>query len=206
MLEQSREFAPLHADEHIAASEDRRTSRRAQTVYRVARVLAGNEEGFARIRNVSDDGVMVQLHVPVNLGDAISLTLSDGVTVSGHVVWRNGADCGIKLDQAIDSDALLTELHAHARSASGRPLRLSVAASAITRGQNGTRVVELHDISQRGMKFHHDGSFSEGLVVKVALPSGLERRGIVRWSRDGFAGLLMLEPFTPEELGSASHL
>ena len=72
--------------------------------------------------------------------------------------------------------------------------------------EQGLCVAHLHDVSQRGMKIGHDGSFFPGMAVKVMMGPGIERRGIVRWSHDNLAGLILTEPFQIYELGSASAL
>jgi hypothetical protein len=62
--------------------------------------------------------------------------------------------------------------------------------------------MQVHDISQRGMKIEHDGSFKEGLAVTVMVAPGVERRAYVRWVRDKFTGLMLTSPFSVEDLGS----
>ncbi|MEG3179527.1 PilZ domain-containing protein [Sphingomonas sp. LT1P40] len=204
------ESKTTHALASISAStepvEDRRSGMRVQTVFKIARVDNGNDQGFARVQNISDDGVRLRMQLPVCLGDRLVIELAENVTINGRVVWTDGADCGLQLDEQIDSPALLGQLALQARAATARPLRLKVATSALSRGANGTRVVEVADVSQRGMKLIHDGSFCEGLQVKITLPSGIERRGVVRWSQDRIAGVMFLEPFTPNELGSVRKL
>jgi hypothetical protein len=185
---------------------ERRSSARVQTVLRIARASTGTDEGLARVHNISDDGIRLQLHIPVLLGDKLAIELGEGATIHGRVIWSDGADCGLRLDEQIDSAALLTQLGAQRKSESVRAPRLKVETSALIRGENGTRTVEVTDISQRGMKVQHDGSFREGLHVKITLMSGKQRPGVVRWSRDGVAGILLLEPFSAEDLGRASRL
>ena len=203
-VEQNHEpaLAALAVDPEI----DRRHSGRVQTVFRIARVLTSTDEGLARVQNISDHGVRLQLHIPVLPGDMIVVELAEGMRIAGRVVWTLGMECGLELDQAVDSAGLLAELALQAKNATGRPLRLPVAVIAITRSAIGTRVVEVTDISQRGMKLVHDGSFTEGLHVKVCFSSGMERRGVVRWSHDNLAGLILLEPFSTKELGCISKL
>jgi hypothetical protein len=198
--------ATILATQEPNCDADRRTSLRVQTIFRVARVIAKSDEGLARLQNISDHGVSLQLHIPVLLGDALTVELAHSMTVTGRVVWTSGEDCGVRLDEEVDSAALLAELANQARKATARALRLPVATTALTRGENGTRRVEVTDISQRGMKLTHDGSFTAGLHVKITLSSGKERRGVVRWSRGNVAGLMLLEPFSTEELGSVSNL
>lgn len=184
---------------------DRRLNSRQRTIYRVAHVETAEDHGLARIYNISDDGLGLQLHMPVMLGDAVTVRLTDDLAIAGHVVWTNGADCGLQLRDRIDSEALLRKMAVEARSTNQRALRIPVNKPAVARSENGTRRIDIRDVSRQGMKVQHDGSFHPGLNVKVSLASGLERRGIVRWSRDGIAGLMLLDPFSTSELGSTNH-
>ncbi|MDB5707255.1 MAG: PilZ domain protein [Sphingomonas bacterium] len=193
-------------DPSTTEQEDLRTSNRQRTLCRVARVRTDTDEGLVRVRNLSDEGIMLRLSLPVLLGEAMDIQLSETVSVHGRVVWTDGPDCGVKLTQAIDSSALLRHLAEQGLSEEGRALRLPVSTKAVLSSEKGIRAVMVDDISQRGMKIRHDGSFSPGLPVKISLQSGLQRRGVVRWSQEGIAGILLLEPFSPEELGSAHRL
>lgn len=187
------------------ARSERRLSPRQRTVYRVAHVETREDSGLARIYNISDEGLGLQVHFPVMLGDTITVRLTEDIAIEGQVVWTSGADCGLQLSDPVDSEALLRAMAAQAGSTARRPLRLPVNKPAIARSERGIRKIEIQDVSQNGMKVVHDGSFTEGLRVKVSLASGLERRGVVRWSRGGIAGLILLEPFSASELGSTKH-
>ena len=188
------------------AEMERRSARRQRAVYRIAHVETRCDNGLARVVDISDDGVGLKLHMPVMLGDNVTVHLTEHLTVAGRVVWTAGADCGLQLDNPIDSDALLREFGARPRAQAQRPPRIAIDQPAVARSEAGVRKVQVRDVSQHGMKVLHDGSFTEGLRVKVTLSSGTERRGVVRWSSDGIAGLILLEPFTTAELGSAKNL
>ena len=198
--------APASHDNEASQNSDRRAAPRVQTIMRVGRAISENDHGLARVRNISDDGVRLRLQIPVMLDDALTLELAEGVSLSGRVVWTDGDDCGLKFDRSIDCAALLADLAESAKQGTSRSLRLPVSISAVTRGENGIRLTQVSDISQRGMKLRNDGTFTEGLHVKVTLPSGLERRGVVRWSKDNFAGVMLTEPFSAEDLGSTRSL
>lgn len=191
---------------HRGAEVDRRSARRQRAVYRVAHVETGNDNGLARVVNISDDGLGLKIHMPVMLGDVVTVHLTEHLAVAGSVVWTAGADCGLRLHNPIDSEALLRE---YGSQALGKPLRaprVPIDRPAIARSEAGLRKVQVRDVSQHGMKVLHDGSFTEGLRVKVTLSSGIERRGVVRWSTGGIAGLILLEPFSAAELGSVKNL
>ena len=182
---------------------ERRSNNRVKTVFRVARVITATDEGLARLRNISDQGARLRMLIPLPLWDVLIVQLTDGMELSGHVVWTEGDEFGLKFDHPISCADLLAILAAGARSGTTRPVRLPVATTVVTRSERGVRRAEVIDISQRGIKLTHDGSLTEGLHLKVTLPSGLDRLGIVRWTRDNMAGVMILEPLSVEELGSA---
>lgn len=201
-------YGQSHEAEGLETSQDsdRRGVCRIQTVFRVGRIIADQNEGLVRIRNISDQGARLRLQIPVMLGDTLTLELAEDVTMTGHVVWTSGDNCGLQFDRHIDCGELLAKLAVCSERGTSRPVRLPVATSAVTRGENGLRVAVVTDISQRGMKLRHDGSVTKGLHLKITLPSGLARCGVVRWSQGDIAGVMLLEPFSAEELGSARNL
>lgn len=185
---------------------ERRQGDRFHTVCRVARVISADDQGLARVRNISDLGLSLELYFPVCLGDRLTVHLTDDLSVNGDVVWSTDSWCGLRLDEPIDSVSVLRDLGARVGRADSRAIRLPVAKVAVAHTENGLRSLEIQDVSQRGMKVRHDGSFRKGLPIKVTLASGIERRGIVRWSHDRTAGILLTQPFSPSELGSARYL
>jgi hypothetical protein len=185
---------------------DRRSDKRTRTIYRIARVRARDDEGLARIRNISDGGMRLTIAIPVAAGDAIEVSLSDALLFKGSVVWTENGECGVQFAECVDSIAMLKSAAAEARVGASRPPRLSASLPAVVVTERGLRVTHLHDISQRGMKIANDGSFTPGLAVKVMIGPQVERRGYVRWVDGSLAGLILIEPFTVEELGSINAL
>lgn len=187
-------------------SPDRRGADRVQTVFRVARVITALDEGLARIRNISDLGAGLRMPIPVDVSDALAVELADGVELRGHVIWVRDEEFGLRFDKPINCTELLAGLAVGARCGITRPVRLPVVATALARSERGLRKVHILDISQRGLKLMHDGSLTVGLRVQVTLPGGLDRQGIVRWTRGDRAGVMLLEPLSLETLGSARRL
>lgn len=185
---------------------DRRSDVRVQTVFRIGRVIAAADEGLVRIRNMSDQGVCLRIPASFPLSDRLKLQLADGVELGGRIVWKEMDELGLQFDRSISCSDLLATLAAGTRSGSTRPVRLPVATTALTRSELGLRAVKVIDISQRGIKIMHDGGLTEGLYLGVTLPSGIDRRGIVRWAKGNMAGIMLLEPLSVEALGSAKSL
>lgn len=185
---------------------DRRTDNRVQTVFRVARVTSALDEGLARIRNLSDQGARLRMMIPLMLSDILAIELGDGVELIGQVVWKEGEEFGLQFDQPINCADVLATLAAGTQHRKTRPVRLPLTITALTRSERGLRLMKVLDISQRGLKLVHNGSLREGLHLKITLSSGLDRCGIVRWTKDDIAGIMLLDPLSVEALGSVQIL
>lgn len=199
-----------------AAPDDRRRDRRIKTVYRLVKVqhdsAAGHDEGLARCRNLSDGGAKLDLAMPLQLNDRVTIGFSPETLIDGRVIWISGDSCGVAFDEAVDSTELLRSDIAPggAQIADDRPrtrsprLKTNLPAKIAYHGATYDAVVT--DVSVRGMKIANDGNFHPGLNVKVILADGREREGVVRWSHDSVAGVMLLDPFGVEELGSVHRL
>ena len=182
---------------------DRRSSPRYRTIFRVAQVTRAHDVGLWRIRNISDEGMMMLAAVPVQEGEKVSIALSDRVSLSATVRWWDGHACGVLFDEPIDCAALLEALAEEQRAATHRPLRLPVSRRALAYCDRGLHTIHLHDISQHGAGFSHDGCFRPGMATKLHFETGDEYRGVVRWNQDGRAGIFLVEPIPCERLESA---
>lgn len=145
---------------------------------------------------------MLSTQLQVALGSEMSVDLSETCSLSGHVAWHDAGRCGLKLTVPIDSSALLRRLYDEQRTTESRHLRLPLEKSVVVTSEFGIEIARARDVSQRGIKLTHDGQFYAGLHVKILIAPNLERRGVVRWSRDGVAGCLLTEYLSIEDLGS----
>jgi hypothetical protein len=177
------------------------------TVYRVARLIVADEQRFARVHRISNDAVELSSGLELTPGQAILVDFSETTSVDARVSERHGQRCILMFERRINCAEVLRQLVAEARSSRARPLRLVIPQTA-TRATSamGVHSLELQDISQRGMKVRHDGSFQPGLRVLVQLPNGRECRGIVRWTRDDRSGLQLIDTLSTEELTAVGNI
>ena len=183
--------------------DERRASPRYRTLFRVAQVTRAHDVGLWRIRNISDEGMMLLTSVPVRVGEPVTLKLADEVSLEASVKWWDGERCGVEFDEPIDCAALLESLGEVQKRSNHRPLRIPVSKRALAYCDRGLHTVHLHDISQHGVGFSHDGCFRPGMTTKLHFETGDEYRGVVRWNRDGKAGVFLVEPIPCEKLESA---
>ena len=195
-----------------ASSGNRRGDQRIKTVYRLVKIEHDQDEGLARCRNLSDGGVKLELAMPLNLNDRVTVSFSTDTLIDGRVVWLSGDSCGVAFDVPIDSGMLLrNDMIANSRMVAdekphNRSPRLKTNLPAKIAYHGTTHEAVITDVSVRGMKIANDGNFHPGLNVRVILADGREKEGVVRWSRDNIAGVLLLDPFGVEELGSVHRL
>jgi hypothetical protein len=168
-------------------------------------VTRAHDVGLWRIRNISDEGMMLLTAAPVQPGEKLSIALSDRASLNATALWWDSGRCGVVFDEAIDCAALLGALAEEQKARNHRPLRLPVDTRALAYCDRGLHSVHLYDISQHGAGFTHDGCFRPGMAAKLHFETGDEYRGVVRWNRDGKAGLFLVEPIPCEKLESASR-
>lgn len=182
------------------AAVEQRGSQRLRTVYRVARVARGGVYGLARVFNLSDLGMMMSTPLDLCVGDLVTVDLSDSCTLTGSIMWHDGARCGVKFAAPIDGAAMLKRLFEERHTQRWRPLRVPISRAAIVRSEVGIQMVRIEDISQSGMKLAHDGRFRPGLPIAARLSPEVECRGVVRWSQDGKAGIMLTDPLSVDQL------
>jgi hypothetical protein len=184
---------------------ERRKEARAIAVFRLVHIEREGDEGLARCRNISDNGMKLELAMAVNVGDAIKVSFSSSHVFAGTVIWADGVECGLALNSVIDSTAMLASsaLEARAEQFAGLQIKSSVRAKVGFDGRVSDTLVS--ELSQHGMKLTHSGGFHPSSRVSVIL-AGKEKHGVVRWRKGDVADLVLLEPFSVTELGSISAL
>ncbi|THD34434.1 MAG: hypothetical protein E7773_14680 [Sphingomonas sp.] len=180
---------------------------RLSTVNRIARLHIAGEAGLARVHTLFDGGIELSSIMDLRMGQAIRVDFSETVSLTATVAGKACNRYALAFQRPVNCAELLRRLVAEARSKRARPLRLATGrVSANGRSAEGVHKLEVDDISQRGMKVRHDGSFKAGLRVSVQLPNGRECQGVVRWTKESSAGLQLVDILSAEELGAVSFL
>jgi hypothetical protein len=193
---------PVVARREEIDAPSRREHDRTRLVYRLVHVEHANDEGLARCRNISNGGMKLDLTMPVLLGSRIQVRFSAMHVLVGTVVWKRKGECGVALDEQIDSSAFLRESAAEARAGGFSGMRLAGDIPAAVRCDGRKYNGRVNELTQRSLKLKHTGEVYAGAHLSVALGGDKERPGIVRWSKDGMAEVALIEPFSVGELGS----
>lgn len=189
------------------AGTNRRETGRFRTVCRIARVTRADDVGLWRVRNISNQGMMLAADVRATTGEVLVIALSETVSISATVAWAERGRCGVAFDAPIDAAAVLRGLADEQRTEGYRALRLPVEIEAIVALRNDARPIDLVDISQHGAGFRFDGALEPGTEVDLILPGGeLRRRALVRWSQDRRGGLWFTQQLDRAALESIALL
>ena len=192
-------------DQPAADANDRRGADRYRTVWRIAKVKRDGDFGLWRVRNISDQGMMLAADVPIAVGERLGVALSDTVVICGRVVWSEEGRCGVAFDEEVDVASVLKQLAAEQRAGDYRQPRLPVRTQAQAITDERTSAIELVDLSQNGAGFVHTGHFEVGKEFDLVLAGDIRRRAIVRWSRGDRGGLWLTQPLERSDLESISR-
>jgi hypothetical protein len=182
-----------------------RQETRLCTVYLFAAASTETDEGLCRVKNISDQGMMVITGLDVAVGQQISITLSDAITLSAEIIWADEGRIGLQFTRPIDSASILDAL-TEKGSRTHRPPRLVIGLVGTAVTEDGIQPIRALDISQNGMKIAFGGKLEPGARIKVVLENGLEQRGVVKWSMNQVAGLRFSRPIPHEMVESVAKL
>lgn len=181
--------APAAAAAESEQASDRRTDDRAKTsIYRSALLHAPEVETFCLIRNISSGGLMCELAIELAPDTPIAIEMRSGQSIKARVVWCRERRIGVEFAERVDVPALLASLREVCDGWKPRMPRLATASTATLEIDNESGTVDLLDLSQGGAKI--DGvRLSVGEAVTLTIPGMDPRRGVVRWAKDGQAGI-----------------
>lgn len=182
---------------------DRRGSKRSMALFRPALLGTPKLQSFCLVRNISSTGLMATIYAPWQANQSLSVRFNEAIELHGTVVWRKDDKLGLEFDEAIGVDDLLIRLgNRDCPRTAYRSPRLAIEAPGRFLSHGSVHQLQVLDISQRGLKALTSWtSIREGDDGTLAV-SGLQpRKAVVRWIRDGKAGLYFLDPIGFSELG-----
>lgn len=191
----------------VVPERNRRGAERYRTICRIARVQRAGDAGLWRVRNISNEGLMLAADVLATVGEALDISLSETTTLRGTVAWAEQGSCGVTFDAPIDAAAVLRGLADEQRAEGYRALRIAVEVEAIITMSDHSRPIDLVDISQHGAGFLSDRAIEPGTEVDLILPgSDFRRRALVRWSQGRRGGLWFTQQLDRAFLESVDFL
>ena len=194
------ESATFSLSTQVPRPTNRRAEDRIAPDLPVAKLVLEDREDFCRVRNISAGGVMVETtgYVPP-VDTPLHIEFNSHHRMRGRVVWIRPPMMGIKFDETVD----LRELLARPAPRGGhvqRPPRLEMRCGATVRLGKLYHKVEVRDISQGGVKVRINDWTCVGKPAVVTVENLRPVKGIIRWYREGHAGIIFDKPLSFEEL------
>lgn len=187
---------PLEGAPQGADDEHRRSERQVVTVRWVAKMSGEKGQELCLIRNISVGGVMANIYSPHEIGENISLEIRSGQQLDGEIVWMRDGCVGVRFRQQIDVAELLKSASSDRNALRTRAPRIEVYGRANIKVGSRTYSVDLCDLSQGGVKVTLPEPIKAGEEAVVSI-SGLEdRKSLIRWQKDGRAGLSFVRPIS----------
>jgi len=175
---------------------------RVTTILLIGKLASRFGETICRIRNISDDGLMAEVHGAFAVDDPIAVTLKAGDVLRGHVRWSLNGRIGV----AFDAQVHVADLLGHVANRIGpegiaRGPRFDVDCRADLLAAHQRHEVRLIDLSQGGARLVGEVRLMRDSIVRITIPGLGEREAAVRWLGEGAYGLSFLEPLAFADFG-----
>lgn len=178
-----------------AGDEHRHSERKVVTVRWVAKLSGEKGQELCLIRNISAGGVMANIYSAHDVGEHIALEIRSGQMLEGEIVWLRDGCIGVRFHAEIDVDEML-KAASDRNGLRTRAPRIEVYGQAHIKIGHRTHSVDLCDLSQGGVKVTLPEPIDPDKEVVVSI-SGLEdRKSLIRWQRNGRAGLSFVRPIS----------
>jgi hypothetical protein len=163
-------------------------------------LTVGTVRQVCSIRKISAGGAVLHVDYEVEVGDRLELELMTGEQLGGTVAWRRGFEVGLRFDAPVDVFAIIAQDIVSQPGERRRMPRVETVCSALLETSAGTELVTTRDISQGGVKIDipFDLRAEERILITVDGMPPLP--GVVRWSRDGVAGVAFVPELRWQEL------
>ncbi|MDF2637914.1 MAG: hypothetical protein K0R64_898 [Novosphingobium lindaniclasticum] len=176
---------------------------RVTTILLIGKLASRSGETICRIRNISDLGLMAEVHGIFAVDQQVHVTLKAGDVLRGTVRWALNGRIGMEFDTPVNVAGLLGHV-ANRVGPEGvaRGPRFDVDCAAQLRAAHQRHDGRLIDLSQGGARFVADVRLAQDSIVTLAVPGLGEREAAVRWVGEGAYGLSFLEPLAFADFGA----
>lgn len=182
--------APANSDS--SPLPDRREARRFKTAFRPGCVVVGNRVLLGMIRNMSKDGVMIEIDKPLRIGQRVAYFWDEKSLVPAKVAWSEGNRHGLENDD----EATIFDTRFSYRS-----VRVPCTLDAEIWVSGNRHRVEVANLSLGGMRVRGLGDVARRpLTICMA---GMEiYNAEIRWTRGGESGIRFTDRLTQSQLAA----
>ena len=179
---------------------ERRTEERLLAMLPVARLVSDTGQDICRVRNISAAGLMAETSRSHAVGTRVRVEFNSHQQLPGEIAWTRETSCGIKFDRDADLRELLANRPARRRGQTPRPPRLDISCNAELLIDGILYRTQISDISLGGLKAAVGDMNCVGKKVVATIESLHSVKGVVRWHKEGHAGIVFKRPLAFEEL------
>lgn len=172
---------------------ERRKKDRQMSVFRLAKIESGVAEGWGFIKNISNSGVMIEIHPSLALEQTVRVALTDDMGLTASIRWRKGAFVGMQFCRDINATELLANLTIHNKSKPARLPRVQMSCSIIMRIGSNILKAEICDISPGGARINSRYMCEIGNRLTLMVPELGNIAGTVRWQKGHEIGIKFQE-------------
>lgn len=172
---------------------ERRQKDRQMSVFRLAKIESGVAEGWGFIKNISNSGVMLEIHPSFELGETARVALTDEMELVGTIRWRKGPLVGMQFCSDINATELLANLVIHNKYKPARLPRVQMTRSIMMRIGSSIVKAEICDISPGGARINARYMCEVGNRLTLMVPELGDVAGTVRWQKDQQIGIKFQE-------------
>lgn len=174
-----------------------RAEARIRLLYRTVRLVLGDQEILAVIRNVSRTGVGIRTFGPIELPMEMEIELANGTLLPIRKEWQNDMGCGASFRSPIDVELFLTQ---ETPGTVRRSLRVNLDHHAILKDASGRRPVQIRNIGIGGALLEMENGIEPSGAFQLFFDALRSRRCSVRWSAGQHFGVQFDTPFPFAEL------
>ncbi len=156
--------------------------------------IRGSVRNACFIRRLTSSGAVLHADFALEADERLSLELENGQRLDGTIAWRSGGEAGLTFDRPVDVFAIIARNMVNMPGERRRLPRIQVRCGAHLEAPSGQELAETVDVSQGGAKLQTRLRVHPGEAVQVTLDGLFPIAGVVRWAKDGMAGIA----FTPE--------
>jgi hypothetical protein len=171
-------------------TNERRKDRRSVTVYRPCCVRAGPRCTAGLIRNLSDQGLMIETSIEAEVGSEIEYLDGSSDWMRARVVWSGNNTLGLETLEPAGTG------HSHPR----RAVRIPATLLARVWLDDGPVEVGIGNISQKGVLVFGVPPLAKGRLLTLTIDGRDYPQTSVRWWAEGCAGMKLAHPLSMSRL------
>lgn len=181
---------------------DNRAAPRQKLLLRTAKLVAEDQELICVVRDVSVTGLKVKLFQPIPNINQCELEFANGSRFPIRKVWEESGHAGFTFTEDVDLAEIISLSFDNFPK---RSLRINIGFHARISAGRSALSAQLLNISQSGICIACEGELPRGEKLFIRCGNLPALNGQLRWSRNGYHGIMLSQPLSLEDLAKFSE-